>query len=57
MKTLKVRQRNIHLGGNGQLCLRIVMGNRFKNNGYTHINLNGKNYGASVTSNIVWLDS
>jgi hypothetical protein len=56
MKILKARERNIHYDGNGEKSLRIVMGKRFKKNGYTHIQLAGRVVSASVVSGIVWLN-
>jgi len=56
MKSLKVKKHSLDNNGNGTVNLRYVMAQRFKNNGYTHVQLKNKIYSANVMSGIVWVN-
>jgi len=55
MKALKVKKHSLDYNGNGTVNLRYVMAQRFKKNGYTHVQLKNKIYPAHVRSGIVWV--
>jgi hypothetical protein len=56
MKALKVKKHSLDYDANGTVNLRYVMAQRFKKNGYTHVQLKNKIYSAHVMSWIVWVD-
>jgi hypothetical protein len=56
MRILKVKDRSIDYNGNGTKNLRYVMAQRFKKNGYTHVQLLGIVYPVLIISGIVWID-
>lgn len=57
MRILKVRERNVDFNGNGPVNSFQVMGQRFRKNGYSHIQMTNTVFSAHVMSGIVWINN
>ncbi len=55
-KILKVRTKSVIYDANDTMSLRYVMAQRFKKNGYTHVQIQGKVYETYLMSGIVWIE-
>jgi hypothetical protein len=62
MRTMKLKERQLNFDSNGTVSLNRVMGNRFRKNGYSHIQYKGDVYPCStvkfdiIPNKIVWVD-
>ena len=61
LKIMKVKSKNINRSFENYKCLIPVIGYRFKNKGYTHVQIKKNIYRAQVVPNefgmIVWIDN
>ena len=55
MRIMKVKNKSLNYIWDGEISLKFTMGKRFKNNGYTHVQINGFIYPCITMSGIVWV--